>query len=607
MITQESIEEVKERANLIELIGESTSLKRQGSSFVGLCPFHSEKTGSFHIRENGRFYHCFGCGASGNSISYYMHTRGVSFPQAVEELAERFGVALKFTKGKEVDKPKHDKSVFYEINKLAVEFFTKALKSSPEAVKKYIKERQLKAETIQAFSIGFSLPSWNALSDNLKSKKITEENILTAGLARRNPKGDLYDVFRARLIFPIYSDNRKVVAFGGRLIPELIDNENAAQAPKYLNSPDNPVYQKNKILFGLPQAFNAIRENGFVYIVEGYMDVISLWQTGVKNVLATCGTALSQGHIKRLSYLCKRAYVLFDGDNAGRTAASKAFTLFLNSGIEAQILFLPDKDDPDSIACRHKEDTGAYLQSLEKHSLISCYIDSLFSRYSVKSVKELGAALKGQVADEVSQLLKSVKNAVERSELINEAAFKLMIDKSLLDNISPSKQFVADTENIGTPEEAGISIKSVNDLPRLDQEILRIVMAKKLDVIERMLNEADLCLSLEPCTLTFIESLSILLANNSFDSAEKKEAIKILLKEYGESWLKLWKQAHDMSAEKGVDFLQSFEQCLQLVKKSKLNQSLMELDGILQMTAEENTKIELAQKRLGLIRQINAI
>ena len=612
MITQESIEEVKERSSLIELVGESGALKRQGSNYVGLCPFHQEKTGSFHIRDGGKFYHCFGCGASGNPISYYMHTRGVSFPQAVEELAERFGVTLQFTEKRELNKPREDTNQYFEINRLATDFYSKALQTAPEVVKNYIVKRQLRPETLEKFAVGFSQPSWNSLSDYLKSKKVPEESILTSGLARRSQKGDLYDVFRARLIFPIFSDNKKIAAFGGRLIPDLIDKESAAQAPKYLNSPDNPVYHKNKVLYGVPQAITAIREQGFVYIVEGYMDVISLWQAGVQNVVATCGTALTPGHIKRLAFLCKRAFILFDGDNAGRTAASKAFALFLNSGVDAKVLFLPEAEDPDSIACRMKEKTAEYLASVETHSLLSCYMDSIFARYSVKSVKDLGAALKGQVAEEISVLLNSVKNPVERAELIGQAAFKLKVDESILDNLAASKtpkvevetEPEQDTEVI---EEVPLKKKAISELPALDQEILLVVMAKREEMIEKVVNHPDLCPNLQPKTRAFIEEFSQVLSDNAGNNAEKKESIKTLLKEYGDSWLHHWKKAHEMNEDARVDFAVSYTQCLKRVKKDKLKQTVRALEDTLQQTAEDDAKTKLYQELMNLQKQINAI
>lgn len=611
MISQESIEELKERANLIELIGESVALRKQGSGYVGLCPFHSEKTGSFHIREAGRYYHCFGCGASGNAISYYMQTRGVPFPQAVEELAERFSVTLKFTGKKKDDKPRVDKSEYFDINRLAAAFFLQSAKTAPPSVKEYISKRGLKPETLKSFSVGFSSANWRDLTEFLRNKGFSEEKILTAGLARRNSRGELYDIFRARLIFPIFADNRKVAGFGGRIIPDLVDQETLSQMPKYLNSPDSPVYQKNRVLFGMPQAFNAIRERGFVYIVEGYMDVIGLWQAGVQNVVATCGTALSAGHVKRLGYITKRVIILFDGDSAGRAAAAKAFTTFINSGIDAKILFLPTEEDPDSIAAKMQGETASYLESLPACTLLDCHIDSIVARYSAKSIKDLGAALKGQICEEVSGLLKAVKNPVERAELTRLACFKLMVEKDLLENLStkPAQARLAEEdEDEGEKTSPQVSYKPITQLPKIDQEILLSVMALKEPVAEKIINTHDLITELDTSTQAFITGFSQLLKDGgSRDIDQRKEQIKALLKDFGGTWLTHWKKAHNMTQDSQVNLMASFEQCMRGIRKIKLNQTLKELKTMLSGASDDTEKSLLGQRQVELQKQINAL
>ncbi|RIL02772.1 MAG: DNA primase, partial [Proteobacteria bacterium] len=347
IVAQESIEEIKEKANLVDIIGEAVSLKRRGSSYVGLCPFHAEKTPSFHVREE-KFYHCFGCGESGNVISFVMRFRGLSFPEAIEELAGRCGVQLKFEKSGRKNVPLADKQALFKVNALALAWFSAQLKSAPPQVKDYINSRSLTREALAAFAIGFAPKEWSALTTFLRARKVPDEMILRCGLARRSPKGDLFDVFRARIIFPIFSDSKRVAAFGGRIIPELLEKEALNQAPKYLNSPESPIYFKSKVLFGLPQALSAIQQEREVWIVEGYMDVIGMWQAGIRNAVATCGTALTSEHAKRLKLLVKKVILLFDGDDAGRGAAGKAYDAFLNSGIDVCAAFLPQGEDPDS-------------------------------------------------------------------------------------------------------------------------------------------------------------------------------------------------------------------------------------------------------------------
>lgn len=422
MISSRTIEKVKNDIDLVAVVSELVQLKQRGSNFIGLCPFHGEKSPSFNVRQADNYYHCFGCGVSGNSISFVMHHRGLSFPDAVEYLAHKFGVEIEYTEAKQTQK-REDRNIFFELNAKALEFFQLNLieeLNRKEAVFKYVVSRSLNKQSLTEYKVGFSPNSWTACLEYLLKFGFTEEQIYTAGLVRRSSKGTFYDTFKGRLVFPIMFDQTRVAGFGGRLIPEI-----HSEGPKYLNSSETPVYEKSKILYGFPQASESARSDRLIYVVEGYMDVISLAQAGVKNVVAVCGTSLTSEHVKKMSTVSSRVRLLFDNDEAGRNAASKSFTVFINSGVDTEVIFIEEGKDPDELAKAHGERTKSELEKLPRKSLIECFILNEVKKSGHKSVAEIGAAIKGKIAKQLEELIVTVTNSVERSELLKQASFVL--------------------------------------------------------------------------------------------------------------------------------------------------------------------------------------
>jgi len=612
MIAQETIEEIKERTSLLEVASETVALKRQGANYVGLCPFHAEKTPSFHIRED-KFYHCFGCGASGNVISFVMRSRGLGFSEAVEELARRLGIAVKREGGRRAsqDARRGDPQELYRVNQAAMEFFVAALRNAEPAVKCYLEERGLSPKAIQAFGLGFASKGWSDLKNHLLSRGFKEELLFQAGLIRRNQRGESYDTFRARLMFPLFSDMRHVVGFGGRIIPALADEEQLRTAPKYLNSPESAVYEKNKFLYGLPQALKAIQENSALYLVEGYLDVIGLWQAGVKNVVATCGTALSEKHVRRLRHLAKKVLVLFDGDAPGRAAAGRAFSLFLNSGLDAAAVFLAFAEDPDSFARKHGPETQAKLVELGTVPLLDCLIDTLLAKYGVREARDLGAASKGRLCEELAEVLRKVQNSIELGELLQKAAMRLFVqagDLSLM--VEGKKQGVELKQPPAVDVSAASSrstIPKVGELPPLDRELLQAVMVKKEQVIPIVLKDDELCSALQAVTLGFIDGLSEITCQATLSDEAKKESIRTLLKVYGDSWVRHWKKSHEMTKDPEVNFMRIVEGCRQVARKNKLNQAIEGVKEALAGALNEEEAIALMSQKLELERQLKSI
>ena len=614
MIAQSTIDEILERASLVEIVGEAVPLKRAGRNYVGLCPFHTEKSPSFNVRESEGYFHCFGCGQSGNVVKFIMEMRGLSFPEAIEELAARYGIRVALEGGQTVKKPRSEKDLTYRVNQLAFEFFQLSLKKSSATVHAYLDKRHISTESVKSFGIGFAPLSWNELAHFLKSKNVPEDVLLQSTLVRRNDKGELYDIFRGRIIFPVWIDDRKIAGFGGRMIPSLFDEEAKNRSPKYLNSPESPVYQKSRLLYGLPQALPSIRELDHVYIVEGYMDVVGLSQAGVQNALATCGTALTESHVKRVSQLAHRVVVLFDGDTAGRTAAGKSFATFLNSGIDVSALFLPEEDDPDTIAAHYGRETSAYLESLPRRGLIDCYVEFLLNKVGAKSILEVGAGLKGTLAEELVETVRAVKNPVELGEYLERAALLLRLDESNLrrlliaKGIDASKRSNRDErrEDVDEADSVRTSEVPVSELSLIDRELLLAVMDKKDFLPSQALRDSDVCLGIHPSALRFIQGLAaIVVETEKSDDVAKKEKIKALLKQFGESWLHHWKIAYSMLEDKSVNLVDSFEQCKLSLKRNKYQHMMKELNREIALAATEEEKVPLVQEKMTLTRQIN--
>ena len=343
-IPDDKIEEILERIDLVDLVSRYVNLKRVGKNYFGLCPFHSEKTPSFSVSPDKQLYHCFGCGASGNAITFLMQIEGLSFTEAVKELADIAGVELTFSR-REKEKD-FEKNTLREILEAAKKFFIEKLKG-PDGVRarEYLKERGINEKTIKEWEIGYAPPGWSDLRTFLRKKKIPDSLSEKAGLIIQGRDG-YYDRFRDRIMFPIYDQRNRLVAFGGRVI------ENKEDSPKYLNSPETPLFNKGRTLFGLNHASSTIARTGEVFLVEGYLDVISLWQAGIKNAVAPLGTGLTAEQVRILSRLAKRVYLSFDGDDAGIKATLRGIELLASVGLEHFVVVLPAGDDPDSFVKR---------------------------------------------------------------------------------------------------------------------------------------------------------------------------------------------------------------------------------------------------------------
>ncbi|HPL97936.1 MAG TPA: DNA primase [Smithellaceae bacterium] len=411
------IEEIKSRVDIVELAGEYLTLKKAGRNYLGLCPFHQEKTPSFTVNREKQIFYCFGCGEGGNAITLLMKIADMSFPEAIRHLAEKTGVTLPVrTFGRGGDKDEKRDGIV-GINLRAANWFAGNL-SSPEgkAARDYLQARSLTEEVSRQFRLGYAPDRWRSLADHLEGGGLSLKLAEQAGLVVAGREEGFYDRFRGRLIFPIENVFGEVIAFGGRII--------GRGEPKYLNSPESSVYTKGKNLYGLNRAREAIRQEGFCLIVEGYFDVISLWDAGISNVVATLGTALTREHLDLLRRYTKDVVALFDPDEAGRRALDRALELFLAANMRARALVLPDGSDPDEFVKKHgKEKMAALIAAAPTVS--DYYIDNVLG--DGKTFEENRDLLKTAM-----EFLEKIGDGLERNLFIKRISEKLGIDQALL-------------------------------------------------------------------------------------------------------------------------------------------------------------------------------
>ena len=423
-IPEEKITEIRNTCNIVDIIGESVVLKKAGQNFVGLCPFHAEKTPSFTVSHHKQMFYCFGCGEGGNVFSFLMKHQGMSFPEAVKQLAERYGIQLpRREMSPEQKRRLSERDQMLRLNRLALEFYRHVLRKDEigGVARDYLKKRGFSAELATAFNLGYAPPGWDHLLGYLKHKRVPTALAERAGLVvrRRSGKG-YYDRFRGRIVFPICDAGGRVIAFGGRVLDDDL--------PKYLNSPETEIYSKSRSLYGLDVARNHCRSSEQVYIVEGYFDVIALHQHGIREAVATLGTSLTREHVHMVQGLVGangRAFLVFDSDEAGIRAARRSVALFEKGYVDARVLVLPPGHDPDSFVFQHGSDKLKKRAAAAK-GLMTFLIDSAVSRH--------GLSMEGRirVLDEVAASLAALNDPGARSVYIKYLSETVDIDEAAI-------------------------------------------------------------------------------------------------------------------------------------------------------------------------------
>jgi DNA primase len=411
---------VKQQADIVRVVGEYVRLKKSGQNFTGLCPFHNEKTPSFAVHPVKQIYHCFGCGAGGDVFKFVMEMDKITFPESVRAVAEKCGIAIPRARERtpEERKENQQRTSLVELHREAAAFFVQQLNATPEgrAAKAYLLDRGLDSEAMSRFGIGFAPSGGEALLRAFKPK-YPEKALEVSGLFSRDQNGRLFDRFRRRVMFPIANDTGKIVAFGGRALGDDL--------PKYLNSPETPIYTKSNILYHLDRAKEALRQRDFAVLVEGYMDAIAVARAGISNVVASCGTSLTEPQVKLLNRFTRRIIVNYDPDTAGQAATERSLTILLEQGAEVRVLTLPGGKDPDSFI--RSEGAAAYTKLLNE---APPYVDYLISR--ARQMDMSTAEGKLRAVNFLMPYVQRIPDRILRSEWATRIAQQLRIEEPVL-------------------------------------------------------------------------------------------------------------------------------------------------------------------------------
>jgi DNA primase len=423
-IPDEKITAIKNAADIVDIVSESVSLRRAGRNLLGLCPFHAEKTPSFTVSPDKQIFYCFGCGAGGNVFSFLMKNDGLTFPEAARALARRYGIDLPTRKMSTHEKKKlTERETILTLNGEAMAYFCDCLLSEDrgQQAKGYLIKRGITRKTIDEFRLGFAPDGWDHLIRHFRSRRKPDQMVLRAGLIipRKNREGH-YDRFRNRIIFPIFSAQNQPVGFGGRVMDDAL--------PKYLNSPETPVYNKSQSLYGVNRARQRSRETQTVYVVEGYFDLLSMHQFGIENTVATLGTSLTADHVRILKGFVGeggRAILVYDSDQAGIKAAQRSVSVFQKGMLDARILVLPKGHDPDSFLMDFGPDD--FIKAAKQAmGMIPFMVESAVDKY--------GLSIDGKVriVNELKSAILATADPVARSLRVKQLAERIGVDETII-------------------------------------------------------------------------------------------------------------------------------------------------------------------------------
>ncbi len=388
---QDVLLKVKEGADIVQIVGQYVSLKRAGSRYVGVCPFHNDRSPSMNVNPSMGIYKCFACGAGGDAIKFVQEFEKLGFIEALRLVASKAGITIPDNIGAGDKSGSEQTAAVIQANQIALQVYTETYEKTP-VWQKYVEERGLSKETVKHFQIGCAPENPDRIRSLAGAKKIPEQAFGEAGILGMAAGGRVYDRFGGRLIFPIFNLSGRVIAFGGRIAP-------GREGAKYINTPESPLYHKGRVLYGFNSARAAVDQSGEAVVVEGYMDLVTLWQFGVKNAVAVCGTALTKEHAAMLTRFAKKVFLFFDGDAAGRTAVRRSLEPLLAQGVEVRVPVLPGTEDPDSYARAHTpEELRALFDAADD-------LPGFLIRATGKAVDDLSAEQKDGIVREATALL----------------------------------------------------------------------------------------------------------------------------------------------------------------------------------------------------------
>ncbi len=477
-VPEETIERIRNTADIYDVVAQYVDLKKRGRNFFGLCPFHSEKTPSFSVAPDKQIYHCFGCGAGGNVFSFIVEHEKISFIEAVQQLGQKYGIEVDYQSG-----PSNKIfSFLYEAHDIAVKLYHNTLFSEKgKAALDYLHNRGLNDDTIKTYQIGFAPDSWDTLSNTVKPSSFKDAVYEKTGLFIKTDRG-WRDRFRSRIMFPIYHQSGKAIAFGGRIF-------NSDDPAKYLNSPETPLYRKSEVFYGLHKTRDSIRKFSTAILVEGYTDFLQLVQLGIPNVVALSGTALGINHANQIRKFASKVYLAYDGDDAGVNATLRAGYVLFQAGVEPLVIPMPNDKDPDDWV--REEGVSAFQEAMgSSMSLLLFHLQK-------KDVKNLSATDRSRIVKEILKEISLINDGIIRDDLLKSLSQELQLDEvevfRLFNSQTGMKRVRADSEQSNTKDQP-----FTNTMQKAQLEIIRAIAFNFDEVYPSMKNIIDFQIFDEP-------------------------------------------------------------------------------------------------------------
>ena len=576
-ISQETIDRINDSADIVEVVSKSVELKKRGRNYFGLCPFHDEKTPSFSVAPDKGIYHCFGCGKGGNSVNFIIENEKLSFVEALQQLGQQLGIPVELS-GSDESSGFFDN--MYKIHDAASTLYHKTLFSERgERALKYLTDRGLSRKSIEFFKVGFAPESSKYLLNSIRSDGYEKQVLEKSGLFGSS-KNEFFDRFRSRIMFPIWNASSKIVGFGGRVF--------ASDDPaKYMNSPETPIYKKSDIFYGLHQARESIRKEGFAILVEGYTDVMQLFQNKIENCVAVSGTAFSDRHVKQMKRFTNKVLLAYDGDFAGVSATLKTGYSLIKGDIDCEVIEIPNKFDPDEWVSKSGPEVFISEGVQKSTSLIDYHLKS--SNFS-----EMSPSDKSTVVNQILTEVRGINNPIISNEIIKKLAEKSNVEEYEIKNMIPKKRdFKLNNQPVVDKENE--TFDTINDKAVLG--IIRVLLHGKSEAKEWMSNNLEVDKITNTRLKKLIERMLPLMNSSSSDiiavyedEVDRKIISQIMIEE-----------------DSSIDFMQMSIDCLSTLRKDYARQKINQFrQKIRQLEADGEDTTDLMSEVLQMQKDMNA-